>query len=742
MSMQVSSDVEWLQPRPLLRRLYAFFGLDRSAIRRTPTILQMEALECGAACLAMILAFHGLWIPLEQLRVACGVSRDGSKASNVLRAARRFGLVAKGFRKEPATLHELPMPCIIHWNFNHFVVLEGIDRGRAYINDPAVGRRQIHMAELDAAFTGVVLAMVPSREFKKAGSKPKPSNMLLRELSSSKPAVALLIAISLALVIPGIAIPAFSKIFVDDILIQHADRWFIPLLIGMAVAAIARALVTACQQSLLLRLETKLAVTMISRFLWHVLALPMEFFTQRHAGDIANRIAINEQIARLLSEGLATNALNLLSLVFFAAAMALYDPLLAAIGIGMSLMNVLAVKLIARQRQDLSASLTLEQGKLLGSTIGAIRTIETLKASGLEDDSFAYWAGIQAKALNAEQDLGFYSTTLEIFPVLFSGLTMAAILGLGGLRVIEGALTLGGLVAFQSLMASFSGPITSLVQLAGSVQTITGGLVRLDDVYNYPASSAVRSQRSPADMPPKLFGRLELKGIRFGYSTMEPPLIDGLSLALEPGMRIALVGMSGSGKSTVGRLICGLYTPWTGEIRFDGWLLSEIPTQVFANSIAYVDQDIFLFEGTLRENLALWDASVSDVDVSRALKDASIHDEIAARPGNYDCYVSEGGTNFSGGQRQRIEIARALVGNPSLVVLDEATGALDPVVEKEIDDNLRRRGCACVIIAHRLSTIRDCDEIIVLEQGKVAERGRHEELLAMRGAYARLIAQE
>src|SRR5262245_48590166 len=489
MSINVSSDLEWWQPQPLLRRVRAYlrasWGLGRSTVRRTPTVLQMEALECGAACLAMILASHGLWIPLEQLRVACGVSRDGSKAGNILKAARRFGFVAKGFRKEPATLGELPMPCIIHWNFNHFVVLEGIDRGRAYINDPAVGRRQIDMAELDAAFTGVVLAMVPSKEFKKAGSKPKASRILIRELSGSKPAVALLIAISVALVIPGIAIPAFSKIFVDDILIQHADRWFVPLLIGMAVTAIARALVTACQQSLLLRLETKLTVTMISRFLWHVLALPMEFFTQRHAGDIANRIAINEQIARLLSEGLATNALNLVSLVFFAAVMVLYDPVLAAIGVGMSLMNVLAVKFIARRRQDLSASLTLEQGKLLGSTIGAIRTIETLKASGLEDDSFAYWAGIQAKALNAEQDLGFYSAMLEIFPTLFSGLTMAAILGVGGFRVIEGALTLGGLVAFQSLMASFSAPITSLVQLAGSVQTIAGGLARLDDVYNY-----------------------------------------------------------------------------------------------------------------------------------------------------------------------------------------------------------------------------------------------------------------
>jgi NHLM bacteriocin system ABC transporter peptidase/ATP-binding protein len=740
--MSTSLDLDRPQPQTFVRRLGAAFGIRRSTFRRTPTVLQMEALECGAASLAMILASYGLWIPLEQLRVACGVSRDGSKAGNILKAARRFGFAAKGFRKEPATLHELPMPCIIHWNFNHFVVLEGFHRGRAHINDPGVGRREIDMAAFDAAFTGVVLAMAPTADFKKEGSKPKPSRILGRDLSGSKQAVALLVAISLALVVPGIVIPAFSRIFVDDILIRNANSWLVPLLIGMAVAAIARALITACQQSLLLRLETKLTVTMISRFLWHVLALPMEFFAQRHAGDIANRIAINDQVARLLSEGLATNALSLVSLVFFAAAMALYDPLLAAIGIGLSLMNVLAVKLISQRREDLSASLTLERGKLLGNTIGAIRTIETLKASGLEDDSFAYWAGVQAKALNAEQDLGFYSALLEIFPTFFAGLSMAAILGFGGLRVIEGALTLGGLVAFQSLMASFSGPITSLVQLAGSFQTIAGGLARLDDVYNYPAQASHGSQASPGDIPPKLVGRIELKDVQFGYSTMEPPLIDGLSLALEPGMRIALVGGSGSGKSTVGRLVCGLCTPWAGEIRFDDRLPSEIPPQIFASSVAYVDQDIFLFDGTVRENLTLWDATISDIDISQALKDALIHDDITTRPGNYDCHVSEGGSNFSGGQRQRIEIARALVGNPSLIVLDEATGALDPVVEKEIDDNLRRRGCTCIIIAHRLSTIRDCDEIILLHQGKVAERGKHEELLARGGAYARLMSQE
>jgi ABC-type bacteriocin/lantibiotic exporter with double-glycine peptidase domain len=468
----------------------------------------------------------------------------------------------------------------------------------------------------------------------------------------------------------------------------------------------------------------------------------MDFFAQRHAGDIATRVATNEQISRLLSGGVVANTLSLTSLVFFAAAMAAYDVLLASIVVGMSLLNVAALKMIGQRREDLSRSLALERGKLVGSTISAVRTIETLKASGLEDEAFGHWAGIQAKTLNAEQELGVSSNLLDTLPTLLSGLTSAAVLGIGGLRVIEGSLTLGGLVAFQSLMASFTGPIATLVNQVGSFQTIKGGLERLEDVYNYPLDDATLTAAPATSFPPKLAGRIELSNIEFGYSILEPPLITELSISIEPGKRVALVGPSGSGKSTLGRLICGLYKPWSGEIRIDGWTLPEIPREVFANSITYVDQDIFLFEGSARDNITLWDSTVPEPEISQALKDAAIHEEIATRVGNYDCYVGEGGTNFSGGQRQRIEIARALVTNPSIIVLDEATAALDPITEKAIDDHIRRRGCTCVIIAHRLSTIRDCDEIIVLRQGKIVERGTHEQLVAQQGTYAQLVTQQ
>ncbi|HEY3569668.1 MAG TPA: NHLP family bacteriocin export ABC transporter peptidase/permease/ATPase subunit [Thermoanaerobaculia bacterium] len=730
---------------PFLRR-----GKEKGALRahrriRTPTILQMEAVECGAASLAIILAYFGRWVPLEQLRIACGVSRDGSKASNVVKAARNYGLVAKGLKKEPGALRALAPPMIIHWNFNHFLVLEGFKRGKVFLNDPGNGPLTVTEEELDQAFTGVVLTFEAGPDFKKGGEPPKLLGALKRRLVAARAALLYVLLAGLALALPGLVIPVFSKVFIDSVLLEGRHDWLQPLLLAMGATALLTGVLTWLQQSYLLRLESKTALSSSSRFLWHVLRLPVEFFSQRFHGDISARVGINDRVAQLLSRDLATNTLGVLMIVFFAVLMLQYDPLLTLVGVAVVSLNVAALRFVSRKRVDRSRRLLQEKGKLLGTAIGGLQMIETIKASGGESDLYSRWSGYQAKVVNTRQELERYTQILDAVPPLLSALNSAIVLGLGGLRVMNGALSLGGLVAFQALMASFVAPVGRLVNLGGRLQAVEGDMARLDDVLRYPLDDRSRDQAGeppPADFPVKLAGQLELRGISFGYSRLDPPLIQDFNLTLRPGARVALVGGSGSGKSTIAKLVTGMYEPWEGEILFDGRRREEIPAGVLSNTLGFVDQSIFLFEGSVRENLTLWDSTVPLSEVVAAAKDASIHDDVAARPGGYDSRVHETGSNWSGGQRQRLEIARSLVNRPTLLVLDEATSALDPVTESEIDENLRRRGCTCLIVAHRLSTIRDADEIIVLERGKVTQRGTHDELKAVPGLYAQLISME
>lgn len=712
---------------------------------KTPTVLQMEAVECGAAALAIILGYYGRYVPLEELRLACGVSRDGSKANHILKAAREYGLTAKGYRYEPITLRRQTLPVIVFWNFNHFLVVEGFKKDRVYLNDPATGPRMVDAKEFDSAYTGIVLMFTPGPDFKKGGTRPGFLKTLAARLKGTETVLAYTLLASLALVIPGLVIPTFSKVFVDEYLVRGAQDWIRPLLLGMALTAILRAALTYLQQARLLDLENRLALTSSSAFLWHVLRLPVEFFNQRYAGDIAQRVGSNDTVAQLLSGELATQTIGVLTALFYAALMLHYEPTLAATGIAISLLNIVMLWRVSRARRDANLRLLQERGKLMATTLGGIRAIETLKATGAEQDFFTRWTGHKAKVFNTEQQIEIYTRLLATLPVLLSSLNSGAVLILGGMKVIEGSLTVGMLVAFQSLMASFSEPVNKLVVLGSKLQEAQGDLTRLDDVLHYPVDPITQIPvdiPEQATTPPQLSGCLELRGIQFGYSRLESPLIENFNLTLEPGTRVALVGGSGSGKSTLARLVAGLYRPWAGEILFDGLPRDQLPGAVLHNSLGYVDQEVFLFEGTIRDNLSLWDATVPEADILQAAKDACIHDIISVRPGGYDGPVTEGGGNFSGGERQRLEIARALALNPSLLILDEATAALDPLVEKDIDDHLRRRGCACLIVAHRLSTIRDCDEIIVLDRGKVVQRGTHDTLNQTPGYYAQLIRSE
>lgn len=718
----------------------------------TPTILQMEGVECGAAALSIILSYFGRVVPLEKLRIACGVSRDGLKATNILKAAREYGLEAKGYAKSIDKLKEMEMPAIIFWNFNHFLVIEGFTKDKVYLSDPAQGRYHVSHQEFDEAFTGVVMTFKPTDKFEKGNEKTGLIPSLVARISSSKLSVVFIVLASLFMVVPGLVIPSFTQIFIDKYLVNQVSGFVMPLLLVMGGMLLINSALIYIQQYYLLRLETKLALTTSSKFLWHVFHLPIAFFTQRYSGEIGSRVSLNDKVARLLSGELANAVLNVIVVLFYAMLMFTYDVLLTTIGVVMATINVIALQVVSRARKDGNRRLINENGKLLGTTTSGISMIETLKASGRENDFFMTWSGYLAKVINAQQELGWLTIRLNIIPPLLMSLNTTLILGVGAMRVMDGQMTLGMLVAFLYLMNNFMRPVNQLVSVGSLLQETEGDMNRIDDVLNYETSDEfdlnkkdeVKSDANekPEIVADKLVGHLEIKNLSFGYSKAMPALIEDFSLKLKPGSRVALVGGSGSGKSTIAKLVAGLYEPWEGEILFDGRTRREIPRHIINESVAVIDQEVLIFKGSIQENISFWDERVPEAQIIQSAHDAEIHEAIAERVNAYDGEVTERGANFSGGQRQRLEIARALTLNPSILLMDEATSALDPKSEKLVMDNIKRRGSTCLIVAHRLSTIKDCDEIIVLKFGKIVERGTHTELLEKNGLYAELISSK
>jgi NHLM bacteriocin system ABC transporter peptidase/ATP-binding protein len=731
---------KWLQgsARSVVRSTREWLGLSSDRRFRTPTVLQMEAVECGAASLSMILGYYGRFVPLEELRYACGVTRDGSKASNMLKAARSFGLLGKGFKMEPQQLRVLRQPVIVFWNFNHFIVVEGFADERVFINDPATGPRVVSSLEFDESFTGVVLALQPGADFAPGGIRPGVMTSLKSRMPGLARPLSYLLAISLALLIPGLLLPAFSLVFIDYYLVQRLADWLWPLLGAMAATAVVRVILTFMLHRHLLRLQSRLSGSWSGLFLWHVLRLPVAFFGQRYAGEIAWRVSMNDHVVSLLTGTLANAVLSLFSMAIFAFLMLQYDVLLTLLAVSFSAINLLVLTISVRHLADVNQRLLMNQAKLSGVATQSIYIIDSFKAGGMEDLFFMRLVAYHAKVISAEQDLGRARLLLGSAPVLLGGVATAALLTFGGMRVMDGALSVGMLIAFQMMSAQFEAPVATLMGLSAEMQDAQGSVARLDDVLRHPQDRRLESVDVAGSIA-KLSGRIELRDLSFGFSPLDPPLIDGLSLTLEPGARLALVGGSGSGKSTLGKLIAGIYQPTRGVLLLDGVDCDKIPRDALASSLAFVDQELALFEGSVRDNISLWDETLPEEDIVRAGKDAALHDFVAARHNGYDSGVDEGGRNFSGGQRQRIEIARALAVNPSILILDEATSALDTASELQVMNNVRRRGCTCIIIAHRLSTIRDCDMILVLEQGRVVQRGTHDSMMAEDGPYRRLI---
>jgi ATP-binding cassette subfamily C protein len=720
--------------------------------------LQLEAAECGAASLGIVLSHHGRHVPLTELRQQCGVSRDGSKASRVVQAARRYGMDAHGYAWTFEDLAPVEPPYVVFWQFDHFLVVEGLSQRHAFLNDPAVGHRTISIEEFREHYSGVALTFQPDAEFTRGGQPARLLPAVRNRLRGQGQTILYGLLAGLLMVLPALALPVFTSVFIDKVLLEGRHTWLRPLLWLLGGSAVVMVLVQIFHLRVLRRLQLALAARMASQFFWHLLRLPLSFYLQRYAGEVSSRQELTVQVAAILSGKLVGTMLAVSTVVIYAAVLGLVSWQMTAVGLGVAVLNLIALWAVYHQRREAALRYTRDLGQAAGVAMAGLQGIETLKAGGLETGFFARWIAYYSKAADAEQVLEQSTLAVGVVPELLDSLTATALLLLGGFLVMSAQLTLGLLVAFMALLHQMLEPITTLVRLAGAIQELQADLFRLDDVQAHPQEADIEvagqhqlgepsAAPDGAQLPGRLNGEIELRQLSFGYSPLESPLINDLNLRVQPGQWLALVGASGSGKSTIARLLAGLFTPWHGGVFLDGraredWLAQQGGRRLIANSVAFVDQDILLFEGTIRANLTLWDRTLTDDQLWQACDDACLADVLRALPAGLDTELLEGGANLSAGQRQRLEIARTLALDPAMLILDEATGALDTDTEQAVMRNLRRRGCTCILAAHRLSTIRDSDEILVLSHGRVIERGRHDQLWVAHGEYARLLESE
>ena len=706
--------------------------MSRKNVKKVPVVMQMETVECGAAALSMLLAYHGKWLSIEQLRTDCGVSRDGSNARNIVLAARHHGMDAHGWQADIDHLPSLA-PAIIHWNHNHFVVFKGFHRGMAFINDPAMGSMAVSMKDFQRSYTGVAITSVPGDDFKPQGHQTSILHYVRENIRGAKDAFIFTLLMGILMSFAGMVYPLFSQVFLDSIITGKNDEWTVPFFVGIACLVVFNFLLALLDNVYGRRFAGSMSLKGNTRFLWHALNLSIEFFTQRYVGDIVQRQSLNEHITTTLIRILAPYAVNVALLVVYIVVMAQYSVLLTIVGISVVALNIYSVAAERELRTNLARALEQSEGKFYGITMSCVDNIESIKAAGAERGFFEFWAGTFARRNN--QEVAFQKR--PFWPFVFGHFANSFILILGAALILNGQFSIGMLMAFQGFMAEFMKPAMGLMQGSTTVLEMRSQMERIDDVMAYPAEQTGKGE-SPAHNA-KLGGMIEMKNVTFGYSLSAAPLIRDFSMTLHPGKSVAIVGASGCGKSTIAKLLTGLYQPWSGEILFDGRDSHDISREEFVNSVACIDQNVVLFDDTIAENIKMWDHSIEDFTMTMACIDAGIRDDIISRPRGFNTRLVKGGGNFSGGQRQRFEIATALAREPVILILDEATSALDTVMESEVMQSIRQCGASTIVIAHRLSTIRDCDEIIVMDKGRIVQRGSHDELMAQGGRYEELI---
>ena len=707
----------------------------KRSVKKVPVVVQMETVECGAACLSMILAYYGKWLSLEQLRTDCGVSRDGSNARCIVQAARRHGLDAHGYRADISHLEHMA-PAIIHWNYNHFVVFKGFDGGLAYINDPGIGSIAVSMEDFNRSYTGVAITASPTDQFKPQGHQTSILHYVRENIRGVSDAFIFTLIMGILTAFAGMLYPLFSQVFMDDIITGKNEEWTVPFFVGMGALVVFHFLLAFLDNVYGRRFSGSMSLKGNTRFLWHALNLPMEFFAQRYVGDIVQRQSLNETITTTLVRILAPYAINILLLIVYVVVMARYSFLLTLMGLMSVALNIYVVRKESELRNNLSRAMEQTEGKFYGITMSCVDNIESIKAAGAERRFFEFWAGYFARRNN--QEVLFEARSFS--PYVFGHVANALVLILGAALILYGDFSIGMLMAFQGFMAEFMRPAMGLMQGSTTVIELRSQMERIDDVIAYPTEKW--SDDSDEAHGAKMGGMFEMKNVTFGYSPTSEPLIKDFSMKLEPGKSVALVGTSGCGKSTIAKLVAGLYEPWSGDILFDGRKRSEISHEEYVNSVAVIDQNVVLFDDTISENLKMWDHSIEDFTMTMACIDSGIRNDIISRPRGFNTKLVKGGGNFSGGQRQRMEIATALAREPILLVMDEATSALDTVTEREVMQNIRQCGASLIVIAHRLSTVRDCDEIIVMDHGQIAERGTHDELMSRDGIYKKLMTND